>query len=433
MSINRIKYLIVGIALLGNCASGFAQEFWRNIFSEKELQDLIELALQHNTDLNVARLRIEQAEATYKSARLATLPSLAFSPSAGISSFGGSLADKTYSLPLQASWQADVFGKLKNAKLQQKMLVDGGQAYKQAVQVQTIASIARLYYQCRSLRQQLNLARQSVEVWNETVRAMKAFMEEGQYTDAAVSQAEASREAVKTTALDLEQQIRESENSIRQLIGDTLNDIRIMPMATEDSDFSHQIHLPTANGIPLQQLSHRPDVRQAELNLAAAVYATKEAKAAFYPSLTLSGTAGWTNSSGVIVNPGKVLLEALASITQPIFQNGRLKAELNIKKSQQEEASLQFRQTLLNAGIEINNALTQIQTYTNKSALLQNQVKALERTVNSTRLLQQNGSSNYLEVLTAQESLLSAQLSELQNLYNKTVALIVLYQATTWE
>lgn len=422
----NFKYVIVGLILGWSAISAPAQTSWREIFLDAQLQALIEQGLERNTDLNVARLRIDQAEASLKAARLANLPSLAFSPTAGISTFGGSQAVKTYSLPLQASWQVDIFGRLKNAKMQQKMLVESSRAYQQAVEVQVIANLAREYYQCASLHSQLQLAHESIGIWNEMVRAMKAFMQEGQYTDAAVSQAEASREEVKTTALDLAQQIRESENAIRILVGDSLNAVRL----TFSVDFSSQINLPVTSGIPLQKLSARPDVRQAEMNLAASIYATKEARAAFYPSLTLSGTAGWTNSSGMIVNPGKMLFEAIASLTQPIFQNGRLKADLAIRKSQQEEARLQFQQALLNAGVEVNNALTQVQTYADKSTLLDNQVKSLERTVKSTRLLQQNGSSNYLEVLTAQENLLSAQMSRLQNLYNKVAAMIALYQAT---
>ena len=392
---------------------------------DAQLRTLIEQGLERNTDLNVARLRIDQAEASLKAARLAFLPSLAFSPTAGISTFGNSQASKTYSLPLQASWQVDLFGRLKNAKQQQKMLVESSKAYQQAVQVNLVANIARQYYTYALLDSQLSLAQQSVGLWDETVRAMKAFMEEGQYTDAAVSQAEASREQVKSTALDLQQQMREALNSIRVLVGDSTNSVAITPSA---ESLSAGIRIDTQS-VPLQRLSSRPDVRQAEMNLAASIYATKEARAAFYPSLTLSGTAGWTNSSGVIVNPGKLLLEALASLTQPIFKNGKLKAELAIRKSQQEEARLQFQHSLLNAGAEVNNALTQAQTYADKSSLLENQVKALERTVKSTHLLQQNGSSNYLEVLTAQENLLSAQMSQLQNIYNKVASQIALYQA----
>ena len=403
----------------------FDADSWRNIFVDAQLRTLIEQGLERNTDLNVARLRIDQADASLKAARLAFLPSLAFSPTAGISTFGNSPASKTYSLPLQASWQVDLFGKLKNAKQQQKMLVESSKAYQQAVQVNLVANIAQQYYTYALLDSQLSLAQQSVALWDETVRAMKVFMEEGQYTDAAVSQAEASREQVKSTVLDLQQQMREAQNSIRVLVGDSTNSVAITPSA---ESLSAGIRIDTQS-VPLQRLSSRPDVRQAEMNLAASIYATKEARAAFYPSITLSGTAGWTNSSGVIVNPGKLLLEALASLTQPIFQNGKLKAELAIRKSQQEEARLQFQHSLLNAGAEVNNALTQAQTYADKSSLLENQVKALERTVKSTHLLQQNGSSNYLEVLTAQENLLSAQMSQLQNIYNKMAAQIALYQA----
>ena len=444
----NLKYILVGAALCWGCPSAsstsvpshsstalekpiteeysFDENSWHNIFVDAQLRQLIEQGLERNTDLNVARLRIGQAEASQKAARLSFLPSLTFSPTASISTFGNSQAAKTCSLPLQASWQMDLFGKLKNAKQQQKLLVESSKAYQQAVQVNLVANIARQYYTCALLNAQLSLANQSVSLWEETVRAMKAFMEEGQYTDAAVSGAEASREQVKTTALDLQQQMRESLNAIRILVGDSTNSVAI---TFDTTNLNAGIHLDTLQAIPLQRLSNRPDVRQAEMNLAASIYATKEARASFYPSLTLSGTAGWTNSSGIIVNPGKILLEAIASLTQPIFQNGRLKADLTIKKSQQEEARLQFQQTLLNAGIEVNNALTQAQTYRTKSILLENQEKALERTVKSTRLLQQNGSSNYLEVLTAQENLLSAKMSRLENEYNKVAALIALYQS----
>ncbi len=444
----RIKYILLSVALCWGDPGGlnasvlnqrsavsehqrseeisFDINSWRDIFTDEQLQALIERGLQHNTDLNVARLRIDQAEASLKAARLANLPSLAFSPQAGVSSFGGSQAVKTYSLPLQASWQVDLFGKLKNAKMQQKMLLESSKAYRQAVEVQVIASIAREYYQMRSLKEQLDLANQSIAIWDETVRAMKVFMQEGQYTDAAVSGAEASREAVKATVLDLEQQIRESGNAIRLLVGDS---IRTEYIGSNKNSVNNSINLNISEGIALSRLSARPDVRQAEMNLAASAYATKEAKASFYPSLTLSGIVGWTNSSGIISNPGKILLEALASLTQPIFQNGRLKAELTIRKSQQEEAQLQFQQALLKAGVEVNNALTQVQTYSDKTIVLNNQVEALERTVKSTRLLQENGSSNYLEVLTAQENLLSAKMSALQNEYFKTASLIALYQS----
>ena len=157
-----------------------------------------------------------------------------------------------------------------------------------------------------------------------------------------------------------------------------------------------------AVGVPLQLLSRRPDVKSAELSLASAFYSTNAARSAFYPSITLSGTAGWTNSAGsMIVNPGKLLFSAIGSLTQPLFNKGLNVAQLKIAKAQQEEARLAFQQALLNAGSEVNNALTQVQVARGKTELRARQITSLETTVCSTRLLMQYGTSTYLEVLTA--------------------------------
>ena len=396
---------------------------WREVFTDAKLQALIDTALVHNTDLNIARLRIEEAEATLSASKLAFLPSLALSPQGTVSSFDGARASKSYSVPVTASWQIDLFGKLRNAKERSRMLVEGSNAYRQAVQTQLISTVATEYYRIALLHEQLEITETTVGVWAETVRAMKLFMEEGQYTDAAVSQAEANYSSVQAQVADIRRQIAECENSLSVLIGNVPGCIECSPLASwhDVSDFGV--------GVPLSLLSSRPDIRQAEMNLAAAFYATNEARAAFYPSITLSGTAGWTNMSGVITNPGKILLEAIGSITQPLFQNGQLRAGLKIAKAQQEEAQLNFHQSLLNAGMEVNNALTAVQTAREKSDYLQAQVTALERTVKSTKLLMEGGDSSYLEVLTAQENQLSARLSFLQNKYDEISAFISLYQA----
>lgn len=404
-------------------AEDFGTQSWKKVFTAPALQELIAYGLAHNTDLNIARLRIEQAEATLNTSRLVFLPSLSFAPQGTVSSFDRVKASRTYSLPLAANWQVDLFGQLYNAKQRAKMLVEGSKAYKQAVQTQLIASIAREYYRLALFRGQLTVLEQTADIWKENVRAIRIFMEEGQYTDAAVSQAEANYNSVWASVFDIRRQIAESENTLSVLIGD-------VPHAIEGGTLDEwQLITDYSMGVPLRLLSSRPDVRQAEMNLAAAFYATNEVYSSFYPSITLSGTAGWTNIAGVIINPGKFLLEAVGSITQPLFQNGRLRAELKIAQSQQEEAKLNFRQTLLDAGSEVNDALIQVQTYQGKVNYLRNQVTALEQTVKSTRLLMENGSSDYLEVLTAQENLLSAQLSYLQNRYDEIVSFIALYQA----
>lgn len=408
---------------------------WRELFTSPRLQGLIERALTNNTDLRVAQLRIEQAEASLRAARGALLPSLAFSPQGTVSSFDGTKPSYTYSLPLTATWQADIFGRLRNAKEQQRMLLEGSKAYSQAVQTQLIATVAREYYRLSLLRSQLQVTTETSDLWKENVRAMCAFMQEGQYTEAAVSQAEAHYQNVCASVLDLKRQIAECENSLSTIVGDVPHDIAsgaavhdFLSLDTKDLA-EWQTIKDYSIGVPLQLLSSRPDIRQAEMNLAAAFYATNEARAAFYPSITLSGSAGWTNSAGIITNPGKILLQAIGSLTQPIFQNGQLKANLRIAESQQEEAKLQFRQSLLNAGKEVNDALTQIQTYQAKTIHLQQQQESQQRTVNATRLLMESGSSSYLEVLNAQQNLLSARLSLVQNQYDEITAFIALYQA----
>ncbi len=402
---------------------GFGQLPWRTVFPDRNLQTLIAQGLEHNSELRIAKLRIDQAEASLKVARLAFVPSLNFSPTGSASSFDGGRADLSYHVPIEASWQVDVFGRLRNAKERAKVLVESSRAYRQAVQTGLISSVASQYYSLSVLREQLAVLEQTKEVWSETVRAMRILMETGQYNDAAVSQAEANYNGVCASVSDYRQQIREMENALSVLLGDPVHGIETeAPEGWRGIDY-------ILTGMPLMLLSQRPDVKQAELNLAAAFYATNEARSAFYPFITLGGSAGWTNVAGSISNPGKLLLEAIGSLTQPLFQNGRLRANLKIARAQQEEAKINFQQSLLNAGMEVNNALTQMQTYREKAESYAAQVNALERTVRSTRLLMENGSSNYLEVLTARENMLSARLSLLTNVYNEISAYITLYQA----
>ena len=396
---------------------------WQSLFTDVQLQQLIAYGLQNNTDMRIAKLRIEQAEASLKAAKLAFLPSLALSPQGGAGQFGGGSIDYTYTLPATASWQIDLFGRLRNAKERSKVMVESSKAYQKGVTVELIATIATQYYTLAMLREQAVITEQSAALWAETLRTMQLLMEAGQYNDAGVSQAEASYNRVKAAEAGIKQQIREMENSLSVLLGDKVHVVETNNIASWSKPEVVEV------GIPLQLLAMRPDVIQAELALATAFYTTNEARAEFYPNLVLGGSAGWSNVAGVITNPGKFLWDALASFTQPIFQNGRLRAQFKIAQSQQEEAKLQFQQTLLHAGAEVNNAYTQLQTYSQQSVFINSQVNSLERTVKSTQLLMEAGSSNYLEVLTAQDNLLSAQLALVTNQFNEINSYITLYQA----
>lgn len=397
---------------------------WRELFTDSHLQTLIEHALQSNTDLLSAQQRIKEAEATLSSAKLAYLPSFMLTPQGGVSSFDKSKGSWTYTGIASASWEIDIFGKLTNAKRRSKALYLQSLEYEQAVSTSLIANVANLYYTLLMLDEQYRISEETAVNWRESVRAMRAMMAAGMTNEASVSQSEANCRQVEASLLDLKQQIKEVENSLSILLGEVPDGIERGHLAGQD--FPEELTV----GVPLQLLSRRPDVKSAELSLASAFYSTNAARSAFYPSITLSGTAGWTNSAGnMIINPGKLLLSAVGALTQPLFNKGLNIAQLKIAKAQQEEAKLAFQQALLNAGSEVNNALTQVQTARGKTELRTGQITSLENAVRSTQLLMQHGTSTYLEVLTAQQSLLSAQLTQVADRFDEIQGIINLYQA----
>lgn len=397
---------------------------WREVFTDPHLRVLIEQGLQSNTDLRSAQWRVEEAEATLMSARLAFLPSFALAPQGTVSSFDGGKATQTYSVPVTASWELDIFGRLRNAKQQAKALLEQSHDYRQAVRTQLVSSIANVYYTLLMLDEQLAISERTQQSWKETVDATRALMDAGLANEAAVSQMEATYYSISTSILDLKEQINQTENSLSLLLAES-------PRSVERGKLEGQTlpdHL--AVGIPVQMLANRPDVRSAEHSLESAFYATNQARSAFYPSIVLSGSAGWTNSAGsMIVNPGKFLATAIGSLTQPLFDRGANIARLKIAKAQQEEAKLSFRQALLNAGSEVNDALVKYQTARNKAGLFEKQVASLEKAYESTSLTMQYGNTTYLEVLTAQQSLLNAQLTQVANRFTEIQGVINLYQA----
>lgn len=397
---------------------------WREVFTDPQLQTLIEQGLQNNTDYLSAQLRVEEAEATLLSAKLAFLPSFAFSPQGTVSSFDSHKATQTYSVPITASWELDIFGKMRNAKKQAQALYAQSQDYRQAVRTQLIAGIANTYYTLLMLDAQLEISEQTASSWKETVNSTRALMNAGMADEAAVSQMEATYYSICTSVLDLKEQLNQVENSLALLLAETPHIIQRGKLEGQQlpEDFSV--------GIPVHLLSNRPDVRVAERTLESAFYATNQARSAFYPSITLSGSAGWTNSAGAaITNPGKFLASAVGSLTQPLFARGQLLGQLKITKAQQEEAQLSFEQALLNAGTEVNDALVQYHTARDKAVYFEKQIESLERAYKSTSLLMRHGTTTYLEVLTAQQGLLNAQLTQVANRFTEIQGVINLYQA----
>lgn len=397
---------------------------WKELFTDTVLQQLIEKGIANNTDLNIARLKVREAEALLTSSKLAYLPSVSLTPQGTIKSIGGNSPTKTYNLAASADWELDIFGRLTNAKREAKAVLEQSQAYKQAVQTQLIATIANSYYTLLMLDKQLDISKRTAEIWAENLRVMKALKKAGQTTEMAVAQIEASKLSVDASLLSLEQQITEVENSLSSLLG-------VVPQRIDRSTLDMQSFPDTLSvGVPLQLLQRRPDVRQSEAALAEAFYTTNRAYSAFYPAITLSGSVGWTNAAGAIIsNPGEWLFSAVGSLVQPLFNRGQNIANLKVAKARQEEALLTFRQTLLNAGTEVNDALLQWQVARRRLDLDRQQIISLQSAVRSSELLMRHSSQNYLEVLTARQTLLDAELSAVSDRFEEIQGVINLYHA----
>jgi len=397
---------------------------WRNLFSDKNLQALIDKGLERNTDLRVAHTRVKAAEAVLMNARLSYLPSVVLAPDGSISGTEGAKAIKTYNLAASASWEIDLFGKVTNAKREALAALEGSRAYRQAVETQLIATIANSYYMLLMLDRQLIISEQTLITWKETEHSIEALKRAGKSNDAAVLQAKANRLALEASVVSIRKSIRETENGLSALLADTSHDI--MRGALQKQQFPDTL----SAGLPIQLLANRPDVRQAEWNLAQAYYATNAARSAFYPSLTLSGSTGWTNNvGGVVVNPGSWLFSAVGSLMQPLFNKGTNIANLRQAKARQEEALLLFQQSLLDAGKEVNNALTRWQSARIRIDYVNQQIMTLQEAVRKTELLMQHTSTNYLEVLTARQRLLEAELTQAQDKFEEIQGVIDLYHA----
>lgn len=396
---------------------------WKELFTDTCLQRLIDTALVRNTDLGTARLRVEQAEAALLTARLSYLPSVNVGAEGGLTGWDGSTS-KTYNINGAASWEIDIFGKVTAAKREARASLEKSYAYRQAVQTQLVASVASTYYTLLMLDEQIIITEQTLRSWERTVSTLRSLMRAGKANDAAVLQAEANRATLEASLLSMRKSLKETENTMCLLLARIPGSIERGKLAGQTFPDSVSI------GIPVQLLANRPDVREAEMSLAKAFYATNVARAAFYPSINLSGSAGWTNNGGgVVLNPGQWLFNAIGSLTQPLFNRGANIANLKIAKAEQEIAVLAFQQKLLAAGSEVNNALTALQTARGRIAINSKSVGSLQEAVRKTELLMRHSSVNYLEVLTAQQSLLDVQKSLAQDKFDEIQGIISLYHA----
>lgn len=395
---------------------------WRELFNDTCLQQLIDTALACNTDLRTARLRVEQAEAALLAARLSYLPSVGLTVEGGASRLDGTTT-KNYNLGGTANWEADIFGKVTAAKREARASLEYTLAYEQAVQTSLVASVASTYYSLLMLDQQIDITEQTLLNWDNTISALRALVRAGKSNDTAVLQAESNKKTLEASLLSMRKTLKETENAMCLLLAQT-------PGSVERGKLSEQSFPEALSvGVPVQLLANRPDVQAAEMELAKAFYATNVARASFYPSINLSGTLGWTNNGGVVLNPAQWLLNAICSLTQPLLNRGDNIANLRIAKTEQEITALAFRQKLLEAGNEVNNALMALQTARERISINAQSAASLTEAVRKTELLMRHSSTSYLEVLTAQQSLLDAQQALSQDKFDEIQSVITLYRA----
>lgn len=398
---------------------------WQEMFQSPQLQELITIALENNYDLQNAKLNIDIAQAQLLGAKLSYLPSLNFTPVGSISSLTDyKISNGTYQLPLAASWEIDIFSGIRNSKRRAQAMLLQSESYKQAVQSQLISSVANTYYTLVALDKQLAISIVTAKKWEESVSVMKDMKEAGRYTEVAVVQSQANYYAVMSSIPSLEIEIKKVKNTLSLLLGTEVKiwDLNLLTPTLDFPDFMNV-------GIPMSALAVRPDVKAAEQTLASAYYSTNIARSNFYPKLVISAEGGFANLIGdVITNPGEFFLGLAAQLAVPIFNRGTNIANLRVAKAQQEQSLNSFEYTLLNASADVSNALTMYNMNREKLIFVDSQVESLAKAVDYNQELMLLGTTSYLEVLTAQQALLSAQIERIQTELSISQSAVSMYQ-----
>jgi NodT family efflux transporter outer membrane factor (OMF) lipoprotein len=410
--------------------TSIADFHYEDIFTDTILQNLIREGIQKNLNLQIAYTRIQQAQAYFEQSRLAFYPSLNANLSATTARVTNSQVNnrinsaQQYQIGLSTSWEADIWGKLRSTKRANLAALLQSEAAARAVQTDLVGNIANYYYSLLALDRELAITQMTVQNWISTVNIMKALKEAAIVTGAAVVQSEASRYAAEVTIPDIKQNIRETENALSILLARN-------PGPVERSRLEDQQPVSLLQtGVPALLLSNRPDVQAAEYNYRYAFELTNVARTYFYPSLTITASGGLAalNISNLFT-PGALIGSITGGLIQPIFSQGANRARLKVAQAQQNEALLTFRNTLLTAGQEVSNFLSSYQTALEKTNARDSQLVNLQKSVEYTQELVRYSSANYTEVITAQQSLLAAQLNQVGDRLQQLQAIVNLYRA----
>ena len=415
------------LAVAPQDTASFGNLPWRAVFTDPQLQALIEQGLEKNANLQNAALTVQMYETMLKAAKLAFLPAITLGTQQSMGNIQTLYTDpsqtvKSYTLPVTASWTLDLFGNILSQKRSTQMKLLGFKDYQMAVRAQVVSGIANCYYTLLMLDEQLRIVTEMSEMAKETWEMMKLQYQLGRMRSTSVQSAEAAYLSTLTQANDMRRQIRSTENALSLLIGQAGQQIPRTTLAEQQ--------LPTefSTGVGIALLKNRPDVHNAEMSLAACFHDVQTARAQFYPTITIGATGAFTNASGTL-NPGKWLTNFFAGLTQPIFARGALIANLKVSKLQYEQAFNTWQNAILSAGNEVSNALVNYNMYDANSKLEAQRVEVLTKNVEDTRALYQSKGSSYLEVLTAQTQLLSSQINKVTDDFQKMQAVVSLYTA----
>lgn len=408
-----------------------AEISWRELFTDPKLQQYIEESLSNNIDIRIAIQQILIAEAFVKQGKAGYLPTLSASARythqelSSNSQFGGQFSSlNQYELSGGLSWEADIWGKIRNNKRAFVATYLQSVAAHKAVKSRLVANIASLYYQLLTLDEQIRITEVTVETRTTSLETTDALKEAGSVTEVAVKQTEAQLYTAQALLIDLKNEVRLTENALSILLGSPPRDILRGKLE------SQQIITELNMGVPVQLLRNRPDVMAAEYGLINAFELTNVANSNFYPSLTITANSGLQSLSFTeLFSANSIFANLTAGLLQPIINGRRIRTQYEAAQALQEQAHLDFKLAILNAGKEVSDALYSYEAASEKIEIKDKEYRAYSLATDYSEALLNNGLANYLEVLRARENALNSSLDMVSAKNSRLQAIVDLYEA----
>lgn len=408
---------------------------WKELFTDEKLVGYINKALEENLDIRTAIQQIAAAEAYMKQGRANFFPTLSAGPSVmyqtnslntqlGQLSGGERLHLVQYGISGNMSWEADIWGKIKSNKEAAVANFLKSQAAHQAVKSDLIAAIADTYYQLMSLDEQKKITEETIRYREQNLETTKALKNSGTLTQVAVKQSEALLLNSRGILVSLDNSIKLMENYFCMLLS-------IPPQPIERNTLDEQqINTTLAIGVPVQLLTNRPDVKAAEFGYMNAFHLTNAAKAAFYPSLTLSASGGLQSVDfDRLFSVSSLFATATGSLLQPVLNKRQIRTQYEASQANQQIAYNSYKKTILNAAKEVSDALFSYDAQQKLISFKKQEFQEYDSATQYSQELVNNGMGNYLDVITAMTNKLQAELNYVDAKYGKLSAIIQLYKA----